>query len=340
MQKTATLFLLLIASVAFGQKDTTKQYCTFLADGQSPTKLFSIGYDYIAPHRIGPSIKYAPSTEDYEGKKVTFNGGLRIGGNLPVVNKKRWSLNIGYAFRRSSYWIKETTPFGNNYFDNLYFRINQRGLSTVSLNTSLFVPLNNRHFILGFAQGEISGDYNFKEFWKRFTTVRGSYSLMFGWKKKPNKTIGVGVARTWRGGTAFYNPVLLWNQTFNKHWGMELLLPARGFVRYNFSQHSLLLLGYELEGSSYNMGFNYTDNNQVLYNSNFELRRSELRPRITWEKSIYKFIWFSAQAGVRINYRNKLAFDNNQPRGEYVLVNKLPATFYCMATINLVIPPK
>ena len=34
-------------------------------------------------------------------------------------------------------------------------------------------------------------------------------------------------------GTKPHVPVLFWNKTFNDKWGMELLLPARGFMRYN-----------------------------------------------------------------------------------------------------------
>lgn len=325
-------FLIVFCTTLSAQKDTT--FCTFLAAGQSPTKLLFVGYDFVAPNTITGNDFLVQENP----QKVKFNGGLRIGGNLPVVNKKRWSLNIGYGFKRSAYDIDVTYPVGT-YSSGLYRHMNQRGLNSTMLNTSLFIPLNNRHFVLGFAQGEISGDYNFSRFWNKFNTVRGSYSVVFGWHKRPNQTIGFGVARTWRGGTAFWNPVFLWNQTFNKHWGIELLLPARGFVRYNFSPRSLLLCGYELEGTSYNIGYYYGTWNPV-YKDNFEYRRSELRTRITWEKQIYKFVWFSAQAGVRINYRNALAWDNNQPHGQYVLKNKVPPAFYALVTINLVVPPK
>lgn len=318
-----------------------------MATGQSPLKIFSIGYDYLTPHTIeGRSDVYAwDSIPDKEN--IGFNGGLRIGGNLPVVNAKRWSLNIGYYFRRSTFKMPEdyNPPYGA-FSTGYYSTLKTKGLNTAALNFSLFVPLNNRHFIVAFSQGEVSGDYNFKEFWNRFNNVRGSYSVLFGWKKKPNKVIAVGVARTWRGGTAFFNPVLLWNQTFNERWGVELLLPARGFVRYNFSPRSLLLLGYELEGSSYTIKSYYNSDPQGWFVypattlNNAELRRSELRARLTWEKQIYKFIWFSLQGGVRINYGNKLAFDDNQPKGEYVMKAKLPWTPFAFASVNLVVPPK
>ena len=44
-------------------------------------------------------------------------------------------------------------------------------------------------------------------------------------------------------------------------------------------------------GANYNAAYN-----------DLELRRSEIRPRITFEKAITDFIWVSAQVGYRLNY--------------------------------------
>jgi hypothetical protein len=92
-------------------------------------------------------------------------------------------------------------------------------------------------------------------------------------------------------------PVLFWNKTFNDKWGMELLLPARGFVRYNFSTTSMLQAGFELEGNQYLMQLPST------MGRNAYIQRGEVKPRIMWDKKLAGFLWINAQAGLRYNYR-------------------------------------
>jgi hypothetical protein len=38
-------------------------------------------------------------------------------------------------------------------------------------------------------------------------------------------------------------------------------------------------------------------------NGNVFIQRSELRPRIMWDKKLSGFIWLNAQAGLRYNWR-------------------------------------
>jgi hypothetical protein len=107
---------------------------------------------------------------------------------------------------------------------------------------------------------------------------------------------GVGIARTYRAGALLHVPVIFWNKTFNDHYGMELLLPARGYVRRNFSTTSMLQLGYEIEGNEFllvNAG----------NNGNLFLQRGELKPRLMWDQKIAGFIWLNVQAGLRYNWR-------------------------------------
>jgi hypothetical protein len=109
--------------------------------------------------------------------------------------------------------------------------------------------------------------------------------------------IGTGIARTYRAGQVIHVPVLLWNRTFNDRWGMELLLPARGHLRYNFSTTSMLQAGFELEGNQFWMNLANSPNGTVY------LQRGELKPRIMWDRKLAGFIWLNAQAGLRYNWR-------------------------------------
>jgi hypothetical protein len=320
-----------------GSDDSGGGYCNNSVSGLSPTKILSVGFDYVGPSAFNSTYSYPGADTSLYNRTANYSGGLRISGNIPVVSRLKGLLNLGFNYWRTGYKFKEE-PAPNDFFGN---RLQERGLSNFGLSLTFFKPLNDRHFIILMAQGEVSGDYNFKEFFNRFKYTRGSYTALFGWKKRDDKLFAVGVSRTWRGGETLPIPVILWNQTFNSKWGIELLLPARGAVRYNFSPRSLLLLGYELEGSSYNMQFNYFGPNFIggpLVNKEHELRRSEIRARLTWEKQLAGFIWLSVQGGARVIYRNAVAFDSGLDRGQFVVDNKVGVGPYGIISINFITP--
>lgn len=321
-----------------GDGEGAKSYCNNSVVGLSPTKIISIGYDYVFSSAYNSDKDFANGDTSIYNRTANRTGGLRISGNIPIVSRLKGLLNFGFNYWRSGYKFKDE-PSNFDLYGN---RLQARGLNNLGLSLTFFKPLNDRHFIILMAQGEVSGDYNFKEFFNRFQYTKGSYTALFGWKKREDKLFAVGVSRTWRGGESLPIPVILWNQTFNSKWGIELLLPARGAVRYNFSPRSLLLLGYELEGSSYNMQFNYFPglpvNGAPTFNKKFELRRSEIRARLTWEKQLAGFIWLSVQGGVRINYRNAVAFEQGLDRGQFVINNTVGAAPYAIVSINLVTP--
>ena len=145
--------------------------------------------------------------------------------------------------------------------------------------------------------------------------------------------IGAGIARTYRAGRLIYVPVLFWNKTFNDKWGMELLLPARGFLRYNINTSNMIQAGFELEGNQFSMPIPGTQRDL------FYIQRGEFKPRIMWDKKITGFLWFSAQVGLRYNYRfdvmNK--YDGKEEADRY-FTSKLGNPLYFNFSLNLVSP--
>ena len=61
----------------------------------------------------------------------------------------------------------------------------------------------------------------------------------------------------------------------------------------------MLFLGFDLEGTSYRFG---NQNELAAPLNDLEIRRSELRPRLKYERQIVGFVWMSAAVGYRINY--------------------------------------
>jgi hypothetical protein len=78
--------------------------------------------------------------------------------------------------------------------------------------------------------------------------------------------------------------------------------------------------------TDYNFGF-----------KNLQLHRSEIRPRFTYEFSIYNFIWMSIQAGYRVGY--KFNVDNVDYKADPLIMdNKLGGSYYFNISLNLVSP--
>jgi hypothetical protein len=77
-------------------------------------------------------------------------------------------------------------------------------------------------------------------------------------------------------------------------------------------------------------------------NKNIELRRSEIRPRLDFQRSITDFVWFGVQAGYMINYSFNVDSDNfyrsfgsDRP---FVMENSVTSAPYFQVSINLVSP--
>ncbi len=316
----------------------TKRFATSKVLDLSPQKLISVGIDFQGPYQL------QTDTLSFGGNRLGFpqestfggSGGLRLGANIPVVSKNSIIVQMGFSYWENNYYNSKPNELSNP----LNQALTDYGLRTVGLNSTVFKPLNESQFIIFQGSGDMNGDFTWSSI-PSLAETRISLAGIYGWKPNDRKMIGFGLSRTFRVGEVNYIPVMLLNWTHpNRKWGVEALAPARVHVRRTFSSRSLLLLGYELEGNSYSLF------NNVNPDLNFDLRRSELRFRAIYERSIRNFIWLSWQVGYRVNY----AFDVDElPQGNdffrgffgdqpYAMMNDLGNSFYTMFSINLVSP--
>jgi hypothetical protein len=339
--------LILMAAVANAQQDSTaeeaidfsqfaemapaegtKRYCTSKVLDLSPNKLISIGFDYQGPHSL------TSKNEDVEINSVS---GMRISGNIPVISQTKLVWAVGFTHWQSFYDIPDHGKSDQPFVHNLH----KYGLSTTGINTTLFKPLNERNFILAFVSADMNGNYqlNSSDIGDFLGKTRYSVAGFYGWKRNDRSMVAVGISRTYRPGALGYIPLVMFNHTFeSRKWGVEALFPARAAMRRTFNPRNILLAGYELEGNSYHL----LNRNGSFQENDLELKRSELRFRLTYEKSIYNFIWISVQAGYRVNY------NFNVDRGDnfrsifggdpYTIENRLTNPFYFNISLNLVSP--
>ncbi|GAA4362952.1 hypothetical protein GCM10023185_31290 [Hymenobacter saemangeumensis] len=296
----------------------------------SPTKLISIGYEAQLPYDLtstGPHLSNASTTAE---TRISAARGVRLAFNAPVISRNNLIVNLGLT-----YW---NTDLGiDNAKSSRYFEQLDEGLRTTGLNVTIFKPFDNKHFLLLQANSDLNGNYRgFGDLSRKQMTYSGT--AIFGWKPNDNLQWGLGLSRTYRAGQLLYIPVILYNRTFSPKWGCEVVFPARAELRRNFGTTALLKFGYELEGNTYYLG---QANGHEVY-----LRRGELKPRFTYEQKLAGFIWVSAQAGLRYNYRND-AFHHQNPTGEKesllgsepsLFKNKLTNPLYFNLSLNLVSP--
>lgn len=326
-----------------------KRFCSPKIEGLSPAKLISIGYDYQFGYTLKTdSLKRSyPVNSEFlpQQSKVLSSQGIRIAANIPVISNTKLVWQLG-----ANYWEQRYTFENPDSLKNpLLVALNNNGLRTVGLSTTLFKPLNDKQFLLFQGSADYSGNYSIKNLMP-LTYLKYSAALIWGKRTTEKKQWGIGVARTYRVGELNYIPVILFNYTdIANKWGTEILFPARAHVRRTINSRNMLFAGYELEGQSYRLWDNSLPGTAAdLGKENLEIRRGEIRLRLVYEFSLKGFVWMSIQAGYRINYRfdvDKLisgkeiyrafGFASNEP---YVMLNELSNPLYLNVSINLVSP--
>lgn len=272
----------------FGDAEGVKRYATQKVLNQTPNKIISIGYEYQGAFDM-PGVPFYSTFLMPQTFRANRLSGLRAQVNVPVISNTKLIWQLGANYWRSGLNFEGNTP------NPFISKLENNGMHTAGINTTIFKPLNEKNFLIFQASADLNGVFEgFDDINSKAITISGT--AIYGWKKSEKNMIGVGVSRTYRAGQVIHVPVLLWNKSFNDQWGMELLLPARGHLRRNFSTSNILQLGFELEGNQYWMR-TPSPNGQVF------IQRGELKPRVMWDKKIKGFIWFNAQAGFRYNWR-------------------------------------
>lgn len=323
----------------YGSAEETVKYCTQKVRMLSPTKLISLGYEYQMPFTSQFTSPSDPALSDpFQDQKMKYMHGLRWLANAPVISNNKFILNLGAQYYESYLDFEEKTVAEPYYSPYLRSAL-AKGIRTTGLIATAFKPLDEKKFLIFSVQGDVSGNFGWDDLSRALPAPTLTAAGLYGWKKDENTMMAFGLTQTWRGGERLYIPLFLYNKTFNDRWGLEILLPARAHVRRNFSPKSLLLAGFEIEGNSYRIR---RGENPFVYGDQkldfLELRRSELKFRLAWEQRLFGFIWLSAQAGYRYNYKFNFSEERSSKRGDFLYETKLGNPFYANLSLNLVSP--
>jgi hypothetical protein len=344
MKKESALFIvmMLFALMMQAQIDsiTKSKYCDPRLAGMAPSKGFSIVYE-----RVGNSTINSISRDTSIGNasaNMERNNRFEINGKIPIITKGPLKLIAGLRYFYEEFTFKDASGFSDY---PLYSNLQQKHLKSVGINLSMLKSVNEKNFWIWRGEFDLNGDYTSNNL-PTSSFIKVSSALMYGWKKCETKSTAIGLFLNYALGRQSVLPVYLYNNTFNKHWGIEALIPAYVKMRYNFNERSLIYMGYDIEGASYNISI---DNPALPRYQSLQLRKSNIRFFTEFQGELYKFIWFSIAAGIRqpINFNittksdkgGHFSFSKGIVPGDQLIKNTLSLAPFISAGI-FITPPK
>lgn len=278
------------------------KYCNPKLEGMGPSKGIQLTYERAFDASI-TSVAEDPAIGNASGT-VRRNNFFQFEGKLPVINKPSFKFLVGWDYSYQEFVF--VTDEGLDY--PLYTNIQQKHLKTIGLNVSSLKSIGEFNYIVFQIRGDLNGDYSVDQL-PTADFFKASVTAMYGIKRCPTKTHGYGLYWSYSFGRQRILPAFLYNNTFNKSWGIEMVLPAFAKLRYNINRSTLFYLGAQVNGASYNLVF---DNPPLRELEDVQLRKSGLRYFLEFNREIYDFIWFGLSAGLEQNLNFSLTEERNR----------------------------
>ncbi|MBD2724588.1 DUF6268 family outer membrane beta-barrel protein [Hymenobacter armeniacus] len=306
--------------------------------GMGPSKGLIVRYERMPRFGVSSSAQ-VQGLNDFS-TEATKNARLSIKGYIPAWNHPHLKVIVGLSYEREEFQFAQL-PTTYELYDN----IENKGLKSTAAQVAVIRPVDDVHWYLARVKGELSGDYTSNELTKSDYS-RFSAEAIYGWKRSPNFSWGVGFQYGYTFGRLSLYPAVVYNRTFNNRWGVEALAPARITLRYNVNPSSILYAGYTVDGYNYivhltraplarkNADGSPDPSKAVL--STLELRETEVKFRLRWERELLSFLWLGAEGGYRYNYAFD-AFDRTNADREKIIDSQLNGAPY--ASLELFITP-
>ena len=306
--------------------------------GMGPSKGLIVRYERMPRFGVSSSAQ-VQGLNDFS-TDATKNARLSIKGYIPAWNHPHLKVIVGLSYEREEF---QFAKLPTNY--ELYDNIENKGLKSTAAQIAIIRPVDDVHWYLARVKGELSGDYTSSQLTKSDYT-RFSAEAMYGWKRTRDFSWGVGFQYGYTFGRLSIYPAVIYNRTFNARWGIEALAPARITARYNVNESSILYAGYTVDGYNYIVHLNRDplerrnsdgsiDRSKTPLNT-LELRETEVKLRLRWEREIFSFLWLGAEGGYRYNYAFD-AFDRTNADREKIIDSKFAGAPY--AGLELFITP-
>ncbi len=265
-----------------------EHYCQPGVEGKSAGKGISVEYGLFPSYKI--------NADSDEKSHLQANEHLLISFKIPVINKKRTKFLLGVRHFREAY------DFGriDNGVDQWLFKnLENKTLKNTRLTAYLCRSITSKHYFGLKGEAVYTGDY------KGLVNLDKRYRHLYlagllGVKPHAKKEWGLGVISRFGFRGNMVVPFLIYNQTFNDRWGVELTVPVKMMLRYNISEKSLFLSGLEFASRFYSVDFLETPTIGPV--GQYNIQRSEAQLNIAYQQRISPWFWGELKMGyVRYN---------------------------------------
>ncbi|KAA9333436.1 hypothetical protein F0P96_10735 [Hymenobacter busanensis] len=272
--------------------------------GMGPSKGLVLHYERLADYSIKTTeFRNSPDVNTNHNTTVTKNARAFVKAYAPLINHPHLKVVLGVNYDREEFNFKDPAA------SSLYRNLEEKGLKVLGAQLAVIRPVDEVHWYIARVKGELNGDYTSGELTVP-DYLKMSAEFIYGWKRTPNFAWGVGAQLGYTFGRQSIYPVILYNRTWNSHWGVESLFPARVSFRYNLTRSTLLYAGYTVDGYNYNIKLREQLDNGL---QTLIVRQNEIKPRLRLEREIYDFLWFGLEGGYRYNASfNALDETNNK----------------------------
>lgn len=289
-------FVCFYTSVVIGQdlvlSPISKDLCKPGVIHKSPTK--GLVFDY----EINPSVRLRSTSSASGVSETGFNKRFRMKLKAPIVLRKDLKVIAGWNYYSEEYDFNRLETDGFRLLSN----INDKHLKSSRLTLSVIKPINEKIYLAVKGQASFNGDYSGMF---NFDPQYANYSIvgLLGIKSQPHLEWGIGMIYRYNSNSNLpIIPIVMYNHTFNKKWGVEVLLPTKAKVRYNINERNILLVGPELESRRY-----YVDNHA---DRAYTMRRTDLKLDLSYQRHLGSLFWMEVSGGYIYNFSTK--FETNQ----------------------------
>ncbi len=214
---------------------------------------------------------------------------------VPLLNKPQTKLLLGYEWDTEKYFFDD--PYvGYEDQQTLFQLLDERRLKANKLSAYLTHSWNERFYSSARFRMSLNGDY---QGLIAFDNIYRTYSAaaVYGKKVDADTEWGVGLTFSHNKARSIALPFLVYNRTFNEHWGVQTALPGQAYLRRNVGRNlvNTLLLGATFDSRYY--AINTDDRPGFSELGQFFLRNNGIRAMLQYEHNVSKWVWAFVQGG-------------------------------------------
>jgi hypothetical protein len=286
----------------------------------------------------GLSIRYfvhptyqLETDENGDEQKSSLDSKKRLDVKLkiPLWLRERTKFLIGFYHSFEQYDFDNINPEGSPFLT----AIDDRKLKRTRGTAYYLRSLNKNNYILLRFGASYNGAYDqFVNFDNRYAVYR--FAAVVGIKKKVDREWGVGLLVTKNFQRILPLPIVIFNRTFNERWGIETAIPAKVKLRRNFSETSMLTMGYEYYSSAYSVDV-YDKNGQTP--TDYIFKSSAVKFSVKWhQRALSSWTWASLEAGYALNFDSRFIEVGNIDNR----IQTAPSNSFFISMSFFISPPK